>query len=86
MTLVAVGTALELGARSMDPQIPMLRDSENVAEIMIGHPTRLWAMSPGVRHNAGANATIHASGLRGEVPEGPRASGEERILILGLRP
>jgi lysophospholipase L1-like esterase len=83
VTLAAVGTALELGARSMDPQIPMLRDSENAAEIMIGHPTRLWAMSPGVRHNAGAMATIHASGLRGEVPEGPRASGEERILILG---
>lgn len=81
--LVVVGTGLELTARSMGPQIPMLQDFGNADEIMAGHPTRLWAMSPGVRQNAGATATIHAPGLRGEVPEGPRAPGEERILILG---
>jgi lysophospholipase L1-like esterase len=83
LMLALVGTALELGARSIGPQVPILQGSGNAVEIMIGHPTRLWAMSGGFKQNAGAMATIHASGLRGDVPEGPRASDEERILILG---
>ena len=83
VVLVVVLAILETGARIIGPQVPILRDASQDAEIMIGHPTRLWAMSPGVRRNAGAEATIHATGLRGDVPESPRADGEERVLILG---
>lgn len=81
--VVIVGTILELGARQIGPELPILRDLGMNIEIMVGHPTRLWTMSPGLRQNAGPMASIHASGLRGKVPEGPRASDEERILILG---
>ncbi len=81
--LLVVGTFLELGAWRLGPQLPQFHDDADQASIMVGHPTRLWTMQAGVRRNAGASATIHASGLRGDVPQSPRAAGEERILLLG---
>ena len=83
MILLVVLAILEAGAQWIDPQVPILRSVNETVEIMVGHPTRLWAMSPGIRRNAGAQATIHSSGLRGEVPEDPRSQGEQRIMLLG---
>jgi len=50
---------------------------------MSPHPTRLWALAPGARANAGAIATINALGLRGALPETPKPPGRARVLVLG---
>jgi len=73
----------ETVARYMGPQIPKLKGDNNNQVIMVSHPSRLWGMAPGVKNNAGVFSTINEKGLRGELPAGPRATGEQRILILG---
>ena len=83
LMFVFAAVVLEVIARQVGPQIPILRDTDKEAEIMVGHPTRLWTMSEGVRRNAGATATIHSTGLRGHIPQSDRAEGVQRILLLG---
>ena len=60
LMFLLAAVVLEVVARQVGPQIPILRDTDKEAEIMVGHPTRLWTMSEGVRRNAGATATITA--------------------------
>lgn len=88
--LVASGilfvVALLLGegfARIVGPEVPAWRGGDSGSVIMVGHPTRLWGMGPGVRQNSGTTATINDLGLRGPVPTTPRPVGRERILVLG---
>jgi hypothetical protein len=83
IVLVLVSIIAELGARQLGPELPFLRSSGARSEMMVGHPTRLWTMSEGVKNNAGALATVHPTGLRGEVPQAARGPGEQRVVILG---
>lgn len=81
--LLVVGLFAEGGARMVAPQVPSWRGQDTGTVIMVGHPTRLWGMGPGVRQNAGVPATITELGLRAPLPDGPRPPGRERVLILG---
>lgn len=80
---VAVLTILEGAARFAAPVAPEWQPGDAPGVIMNGHPTRLWGMSPGVQNNAGARATINASGLRGPLPVVPRPAGHQRVMVLG---
>ena len=70
-------------SRTLGPVTPGWRAHDKGAVVMVGHPTRLWGMAPGVRQNGETTATVDARGLRAPVPEGPRVAGRERILVLG---
>lgn len=80
-SLAALGA--ELAARTVDLDGPRWRSEARAGVIMVGHPTRLWGMAPGLRDNAGAKATISESGLRAPLPEGPRSPDTERVMVLG---
>jgi hypothetical protein len=80
-SLAAIGA--ELAARSVELDGPQWRPEARDGVIMVGHPTRLWGMAPGLRDNAGAKATISESGLREPLPDGPRSPGTERVMVLG---
>lgn len=73
----------EGAARVVGPTAIGFRGGDPGATLMVPHPTRLWALGPGPRQNAGITAMIAENGLRGTMPEGPRAKGEERVLVLG---
>lgn len=73
----------EGAARVVGPAAIGFRGGDPGVTLMVPHPTRLWALGPGPRQNAGITAMIAENGLRGEVPSSPRAEGEERILVLG---
>ena len=81
--LVAVCIGLETLARYHAPQLPGWTSVSQSSMIMQGHATRLWGMTPGIKSNGNAQATINALGLRGEIPELPRPDGRQRILVLG---
>ncbi len=83
--LVVLGVITELLAQRVAPQIPTWHGNDNGGVIMVGHPTRLWSVGPGVRRNVNSNttATIDPIGLRSPVPTGPRPAGRQRILVLG---
>ncbi len=81
--LVVLGCLAELVARHFAPQVPTWRGNDNGGVVMVGHPTRLWSIGPGVRRNADTTATIDPIGLRSPVPSGPRPAGRQRILVLG---
>ncbi len=71
-------------AREIDPAAPLWNSrGGGTAVIMTSHPTRLWTMAPGIRPNAGVPSTINEDGLRGPLPELPRPSGRQRILVTG---
>ena len=77
--MAGVVTALvcvELAARLARPELPAWRP-EGEGMVLTAHPTLIWGMSPGVKLNAGAMATIGSTGLRDE-PGDPGA-----ILVLG---
>lgn len=85
-SLVVLLGALFVGegaARVVGPSAIGFRGGDPGVTLMVPHPTRLWALGPGPRQNAGITAQIAANGLRGEMPSGARAAGEERILVLG---
>lgn len=65
------------------PEIPVWRPAENADVVMGGNATRLWGMSEGVRKTVQTTATINAKGLRGAIPEVPRPSSRQRILLVG---
>jgi lysophospholipase L1-like esterase len=73
----------EGAARAVGPTALQFRGGDPGSTLMVAHPTRLWALGPGERQNAGATATIAPNGLRGEVPAGPRRANEERVIVLG---
>lgn len=73
----------EWAARGADGSFPEWSANDNPSVVMTGHPSRLWGLAPGERRNVDTVATIDPIGLRSPVPSGPRASGEERILIVG---
>ena len=75
--------AAELGARSLPAVSPRWQGRDTSAVVMVGHPTRLWGMGPGVRQNVDEQATINEAGLRGELPVVPRPATRQRVLILG---
>ena len=83
--LVSIGvlSLAEGVARLSEPMLPGWRADDPGDVVMVGHSTRLWGMGAGERRNGPETATIHSSGLREPIPEGPRAAGEERILVLG---
>ena len=81
--IVVLGTVAEVLSRAVAPQVPTWHGNDNGGVIMVGHPTRLWSIGPGVRRNATTTATIEDLGLRSPVPTGPRPSGRQRILVLG---
>ncbi len=84
VVLVATLGILEGVARLVAaPEIPEWRPAENADVVMTGNATRLWGMSEGVRQNGHASATINANGLRGDIPELPRPTGRQRILLVG---
>jgi len=70
-------------ARLVDPLVPTWQGDDNGGVVMVGHPTRLWGMGPGVRSNGGTTATISKIGLREPIPDVPRPDGRQRIMILG---
>lgn len=75
---VGEGVALLVG-----PVTPGWQGADPGGVIMVGHSTRLWGMGPGRRQNAGAWATISELGIRAPLPELPRPSGRQRVLIVG---
>ena len=83
--LIFVGTAavLEGAARLAGAELPEWRSTGAGEGVMGAHPTRLWALSPGARANAGAIATINTLGLRGDPPVTPKPEGRLRVLVLG---
>lgn len=81
--LVVLGVVAEVLSRAVAPQVPTWHGNDNGGVIMVGHPTRLWSIGPGVRRNATATATIEEIGLRSPVPKGPRPAGRQRILVVG---
>ena len=83
ITTVAALLLMELGARLVDLQGPRWLGAAQRAELMVSHPTRLWALGPGSHRTAQAQATINALGLRGPTPASPRPAGRERALLLG---
>jgi lysophospholipase L1-like esterase len=83
---VAVSVALLLAegvSRMVEPLLPDWQGMDPGGVIMVGHPTRLWGMGPGVRSNAGTEAKISALGIREPVPEVPRPKGRQRVMIVG---
>lgn len=83
LVLLVVALVAEGVARLVAPEAPTWRGADTGAVVMVGHPTRLWGMGPGVRQNAGTIATIAPIGLRAPLPDGPRPAGRERVLVLG---
>lgn len=81
--LVAIGTMLEQGARLVGADFPEWRLGDAAGVVMTGHPTRLWALSPGPKQNGGVPANINALGMRGAEPEDPKPTGRLRVLVLG---
>ena len=70
-------------ARLAAPMLPEWRRADNDAVMLTGHPTRLWAMAPGTRENAGELAFINPRRLRGPEPQLPRPQGRRRLMLLG---
>ncbi len=83
LVFLFVASVAELIARGLDPQGPAWQANDGKSVVMVGHPTRLWGLAPGVRGNAGATATINEAGFRGPMPQVPRPQGRERVLVLG---
>ncbi|MDP6932654.1 MAG: SGNH/GDSL hydrolase family protein, partial [Myxococcota bacterium] len=76
----------EVLTRWIDPQLPSWQGGDHGSVVLSGHPTRLWAMRPGIKENHQTTATIHELGLRGTQTPGPRSDGQERILVVGDSP
>ena len=74
---------LEGGARWLGPVTPGWQGTDSGTIIMVGHPTRLWGMGPGIRKNGETTATINVIGLREPLVDKDRPEGQERILVLG---
>jgi lysophospholipase L1-like esterase len=83
VVIVVIATMLEQGARFVGAEFPEWRLADAAGVVMSGHPTRLWALSPGPKRNAGVIATINALGMRGPAPEDPKPAGRLRVLVLG---
>lgn len=81
--LVAIGAMFETGARLVGADFPEWRLDDAAGVVMIGHPTRLWALSPGRKRNGNATATVNDLGMRGAAPTDPKPAGRKRILVLG---
>lgn len=81
-TLLALG-ALELGATLVDVQGPRWVSASQRAELMVSHPTRLWALAPGQHRTERQSAAINTLGLRGPSPTLPRSPQAQRALLLG---
>ena len=84
--LIVSATALggaEWAAGRVEAPFPAWRANDNPSVVMTGHPSRLWGLAPGERKNVETVATVHALGLRGAVPEGPRSADEQRVVVLG---
>ncbi|MBL8616386.1 MAG: hypothetical protein JNM72_12295 [Deltaproteobacteria bacterium] len=74
--------ALELGARLVDLQGPRWRQHPGV-DLMVSHPTRLWAMAPGAHRSGELMAEVGPSGLRGPALPPPAEGDAPRVLVLG---
>lgn len=83
LVFVLVATGAELGARWLNPVLPVWQPADPNSVVMVGHPTRLWGMGTGVRNNAGTTCFINDKGLRGVLPELPRPPGRQRVMVLG---
>ena len=70
-------------ARGVDAELPGWSANDNPSVVMTGHPTRLWGLAAGERTNVDTVATVDPVGLRGPIPSAPRATDEERVLVLG---
>lgn len=86
--LVAGLVGAELAARAelgseLDGELPGWHVEDPDTVVMTGHATRLWGMTPGVKDNAGAQATIGGLGMRGVAPAVPRPEERQRVLVLG---
>lgn len=70
---------LELGLRvAWTPPPLVIKDPHRVQQ-MITHPTRMWAMAPGVHSNLGITTTVSEDGLR----LGQLTGAAQRVLTLG---
>ena len=70
----------EVAARWVGVNLPVWQPSSSQGLVMVGHPTRLWALKPGATPFAGATVTVNELGLRGPLP------GEKtrpRVLVVG---
>lgn len=83
LTTVSLLGALELGATVVDVQGPRWGNASQRAELMVSHPTRLWALAPGQHRTEGQSAAINPLGLRGPAPTLPRSPQAQRALLLG---
>jgi lysophospholipase L1-like esterase len=80
---VVLSSLLEVGARRVGAEFPEWRMTDGAGVVMIGHPTRLWALAPGRKQNGAVWATISPLGLRGGLPADPKPPGRLRVLVLG---
>jgi lysophospholipase L1-like esterase len=83
VVFVTVATMAELAARVVGPEAPEWQLHDAAGTIMVGHPTRLWGLSPGVKHNGNAAASINTLGMRGALPLDPKPAGRPRVLVVG---
>lgn len=83
LLLAVSAVAAELLARAVGAELPAWRliDAEGV--VMTGHPSRLWGLSPGEKHNGVVRATINALGMRGALPIAPKPADRPRVLVVG---
>ncbi len=83
IVLVFVLATGEAAARMLDVRIPewQLDDAQGV--VMVGHPTRLWAVGVGERRYGPHTIHVNPLGLRGEPPVTPKPPGRPRVLVLG---
>jgi lysophospholipase L1-like esterase len=82
LTTACALLALELGARLVDLQGPRWRQHQGV-DLMVSHPTRLWAMAPGAHRSGALLAQVGEAGLRGPALPAPAAGDAPRVLVLG---
>ena len=82
LTTLCALLGLELGARAVDVQGPRWRGRAQ-GDLMVSHPTRLWALAPGAHRSGDAVARVGPDGLRGPALSAPGTGSGPRVLVLG---